>query len=513
MGIPIPAASSRAGIFGSRSNRRRTPLISVIKKKPLVKTAGRQILLLILLAIAAGPAVGSGAETEETLTVALTGKYPPFSFYSAQGELVGFDVDISRAIGRRLGRKVEFVTTEWDGILAGLLAEKYDAVIGSMAVTPERAKQVIFSRPYYISGAQLFIRREDREKIKTIADCRGLNVGVGLGETYERFLRENYPAINAVSYKGTVDIFQDMLNRRLAGFVTDRLVGLYQVDRGDLPFIPAGPLLYQEKMAIPVIRERAKLAGEINRALAGMETDGSLQQIRRKWFGPEAGREGGGEAILTATAAEMLLKGFGVTLLVAGSSILLGFILAIPGGWILNNRPPLIYHLVRSFNDFIRGTPLLIQLFFVYFGAPQLGLVLSPIQAAIFTLTVNTSAYMAEVVRSGLMAVGPGQRKAGIALGLSGLQVFRFVVWPQAFRIALPPLMNTVVALIKDTALIAMISVGEVIREAQSLISVTYDPMKYYFIVAVMFFLVTFPLMKLAGKIEKNIRERGYSNA
>ncbi|KQC16070.1 MAG: hypothetical protein APR56_10135, partial [Methanosaeta sp. SDB] len=232
-----------------------------------------------------------------------------------------------------------------------------------------------------------------------------------------------------------------------------------------------------------------------------------------KWFGPEAGREGGGEAILTATAAEMLLKGFGVTLLVAGSSILLGFILAIPGGWILNNRPPLIYHLVRSFNDFIRGTPLLIQLFFVYFGAPQLGLVLSPIQAAIFTLTVNTSAYMAEVVRSGLMAVGPGQRKAGIALGLSGLQVFRFVVWPQAFRIALPPLMNTVVALIKDTALIAMISVGEVIREAQSLISVTYDPMKYYFIVAVMFFLVTFPLMKLAGKIEKNIRERGYSNA
>jgi len=132
---------------------------------------------------------------------------------------------------------------------------------------------------------------------------------------------------------------------------------------------------------------------------------------------------------------------------------------------------------------------------------------------AVFTLTVNTSAYMAEVVRSGLMAVGPGQRKAGIALGLTPFQVFRFVVWPQAFRIALPPLMNTVVALIKDTALIAMISVGEVIREAQSIISVTYDPMKYYFIVAAMFFLVTFPLMKLAGKIEKNIRARGFTNA
>jgi His/Glu/Gln/Arg/opine family amino acid ABC transporter permease subunit len=192
----------------------------------------------------------------------------------------------------------------------------------------------------------------------------------------------------------------------------------------------------------------------------------------------------------------------------------MGFFISIPFGVILNKRKiyPL-YLVARTFNDFIRGTPLLIQLFFVYFGAPQVGIMLTPIQAAIFTLTVNTSAYMAEVIRSGLMSVDSGQRLAGKALGLTNFSIFRYIVWPQAFRIALPPLMNAVVALMKDTALIAMISVGEVIRQAQSIISVTYNPMKYYFIAAVMFFAVTFPLMKIAGRIERKIKKKGFSNA
>jgi ABC-type amino acid transport system permease subunit len=167
---------------------------------------------------------------------------------------------------------------------------------------------------------------------------------------------------------------------------------------------------------------------------------------------------------------------------------------------------------LRAFNDFIRGTPVLIQLFFVYFGSGQIGLNLSPITAAVVTLTINASAYMAEVVRSGLMSVDPGQSLAARALGLTRVQTFTSVVWPQAFRIAMPPLMNSVVALLKDTALISVISVGEVVREAQAIISVTFNPMKYYLIVAVMFFIVAFPLMKLADRLERTIRRRGFAH-
>lgn len=452
------------------------------------------------------------AKGKDTFTVALTGKYPPFSFYSSTGELTGFDVDVTREIARRLGRKPVIITTEWDGILAGLLVKKYDAIIGSMAVTPTRAEKVNFSIPYYASGAQLFIQEKDRGEINGIEDLYGRKVGVGLGETYEHYLRGNYPGIEVVPYRSTVDIFQDMLNGRIQGFVSDRLVGMYQIRRGEMPFVPAGPLLYEEKMAIPVTRDNRELLEKINRALSRMREEGDLHRLHRKWFGDRAEELSGTVKGMSAgVIAGLLIRGFGITLLVAAVSLFLGFVISIPWGTVLNHDRFALYFVFRFLNDFIRGTPLLIQLFFVYFGAPQIGITLSPIPAAIFTLTVNSAAYMAEVVRSGLMSVDRGQRLAGRALGLSSIQVFCFVTWPQAFRVALPPLMNAVVALIKDTSLIAIISVSEVIREAQSIISVTYNPIKYYFIVALMFFVVTFPLMKLAGRIEKAVKKRGFS--
>jgi His/Glu/Gln/Arg/opine family amino acid ABC transporter permease subunit len=459
-------------------------------------------ITIVLLALA-GSAAG-----RQTLTVALTGKYPPFSFYDENAELIGFDVDVSRTIAKHIDRDLDIVTTEWDGILAGLLAGKYDAIIGSMAVTEERAQAVDFSDPYYISGAQLFVRSDLRDNVEGVADCTGLKIGVGLGETYEHYIRRNHPEVTAVAYKAAPDIFQDLENRRLAGFVTDRLVGLWQIRNAGKDFEPAGDLLYEERIAIPVRKGNTGLLDEINSALAAMKSEGELDALHEKWFGRS--RTTGQARIKSSVIARRLLQGFLITLGVAATSIAIGFLLAIPGGVVLNRNKGPLYFTVRSVVNFLRGTPVLIQLFFVYFGAPQIGIRLSPITSAIVTLSINTAAYMSEVVRSGLMSVDPGQAVAGQALGLTRLQVFRLVIWPQAFRIAIPPLMNSVVALTKDTALISVISVSEVIREAQSIISVTFNPIKYYLIVALMFFAVTFPLMKLAERLEQRIRERGF---
>ncbi len=467
------------------------------------------LLFLALLFLVPGLAQG-----KEEFTVALTGKYPPFSFYSEEGKLTGFDVDVSKAIAKKIDKKLDIVATEWDGILAGLLTGKYDAIIGSMAVTPERKGAVNFSRPYYVSGAQLFVKKSSKDKIKSIKDLRGKRVGVGIGETYEHYLRKEYPSIDTLAYKGTVDIFQDMINGRIQGFVTDRLVGLYQIRQGGMSFVPAGDLLYKEKMAIPVVKEKPDLLRKINHALGELEKEGGLTRLKERWFGQEIKETSSSSSGMTTDViVKKLLRGFGVTLLVAFASLVLGFLISIPSGIVLNNKLRFLYFPLRSFNDFVRGTPLLIQLFFVYYGAPSLGIVFSPIQAAIVALTINCSAYMAEVIRSGLMSVSFGQKLAAKALGLTKVQSFRYIIWPQAFRIALPPLMNSVVALMKDTALIAVISVGEVIREAQSIISVTYNPIKYYLIVAVMFFVFTFPLMKFSGIIEKRIKEKGFTNA
>jgi len=479
-----------------------------MSRNPAAISRGRWLtgafLLVCWMAI---PAMAQ--ERQEPFRVALTGKYPPFSYYDNKGRLAGFDVDVSGEIAKRLGRDLEIVATEWDGILAGLLAEKYDAIIGSMAITVERAKAVNFSRPYYESGAQLFIHRDNPGRVYAIEECGGHKIAAVLGETFQRYLEQEHPDVEVVTLKSSIAIFELLDQKRITGFVSDRLVGSWQIKSAGRPFVPVGDMLYAEKMAIPVRKEDAQLLADINRALEQMRDDGTLRAIHNKYFGlsgPSTSGSGGdmsGNVII-----KKLAKGFAITLGIAAAALAIGFALAVPCGLVLNHPRggfALLYWPVRTIVDFLRGTPVLIQLLFAW-----MGLGLSPYVAAIGTLGVNSMAYMAEVVRSGLMSVDPGQIQAGRALALSRWQVFRHVVWPQAFRVAIPPFMNSVVALTKDTALVAVISVAEVIREAQAIISVTFEPRKYYFIVAVMFFAVTFPLMKFASTMERRIRQKGY---
>lgn len=470
-----------------------------------------RIVVAAVLMVCGVASISLGQGTAEPLRVALSGKYEPFSYYNAQGELAGFDVDVSREIASRLGRDVEIIATDWDSIIPGLKTGKYDAIIGSMAITPERAEEVNFSDPYYESGAQLFVHRDNPAKVYSIDECDGLKIAAVLGETYQRYLDENHPAIDVVTLKSNIEIFELLASKRITGFLSDRLVGSYQIRSAGRPFVRVGDLIYTEQMGIPVRKKDTQLLAEINAALREMREDGTLDRIHQKYFGLGASaRQAGGDKMSTGVIAAMLAKGFAVTLGIAAASLLIGFGLAIPCGLVLNHPRggmAVLYWPVRTIVDFLRGTPVLIQLLFAW-----MGLGLSPYVAAIGTLGLNCMAYMAEVVRAGLMSVDRGQVLAGRALALSRWQVFRRIVWPQAFRVAMPPLMNSIVALTKDTALVAVISVAEVIREAQAIISVTYEPRKYYFIVAVMFFVVTFPLMKLAGLMERRIRQKGYAH-
>ncbi|MFW6146412.1 MAG: serine/threonine-protein kinase [Planctomycetota bacterium] len=219
------------------------------------------------------------------LTVAMTGTYPPFSSYDNRGDLTGFDVDVSREIARRLGRKLEIVPVAWDGILDGLLAGRYDAIIGSMAVTPERAKKVSFSRPYYSDGAQLFVHRDDAGHVHGISDCPGRKVAVVLGETYRRYLETHHSDVEVFALANEGEIFHWLERKRITGFVTDRLIGGWMIRRAGKPFVPAGGMLYAERMAIPVRKEDTALLEAINEALTSMIADGTMDTLHARYFG------------------------------------------------------------------------------------------------------------------------------------------------------------------------------------------------------------------------------------
>ncbi len=217
------------------------------------------------------------------MTFALTGQYPPFNFVDENNQVSGFDVEIGKEIARRIGVKGQPVTTAWDGIIAGLLAKKYDLICGSMAITPKRLETIDFSDPYYRSGAQVF--SHNTSSITSVADLKGQKVGVTLGTTYEEWVRKNITDADIRTYKGVPDMVLEAANGRISAFVTDKIVGALAIKEKGAPLKLVGDLLYEEKMGIALNQGNEQLKAAINQALSAMKEDGAYHDISMKWLG------------------------------------------------------------------------------------------------------------------------------------------------------------------------------------------------------------------------------------
>lgn len=254
------------------------------------KTMKNLALAALLICMVTLPAFAfadalSDAKAKGELSFALSGQYPPFSFINDKGELQGFDVEIGMEIAKRIGVKGKAVQTAWDGILAGLLADKYDTIIGSMAITEERLKSIDFTAPYYRSGAQLFVK--SNSGIKGLSGMKGKKVGVSLGETYETWMKENHPEIQLASYKGLPLIIADLMNGRIQGFITDKVAGTLTIKDKNLPAQAAGDLLYPENIGIAIKKNKTALLEAMNKALADMKADGTYLKLCKKWVGAD----------------------------------------------------------------------------------------------------------------------------------------------------------------------------------------------------------------------------------
>ncbi len=157
---------------------------------------------------------------------------------------------------------------------------------------------------------------------------------------------------------------------------------------------------------------------------------------------------------------------------------------------------------------FIRGTPTLIQIFIVYFGLPQFGLRLSPFVAGVIALGINSGAYVAEIVRSGLMAIPKGQMESSLALGLSRFDAMRRIILPQVFRIIVPPLTNEAISTLKNTSLLSTITVVELTLYSQTIIATTFRPFEFYTATAVIYLLLTTILSQFAAWAERHYARR-----
>jgi len=170
--------------------------------------------------------------------------------------------------------------------------------------------------------------------------------------------------------------------------------------------------------------------------------------------------------------------------------------------------------LVRFYVWIIRGTPLLVQLFLIFYGLPSLGIVLDAFPAALIGFTLNVGAYTSEIVRATLGSVPKGQWEASYSIGMTWGQAMRRIILPQASRVAVPPLSNTFISLVKDTSLAAAITVPELFRAGQRIVATSYEPLVLYVEVAIIYLLVSSVLSTLQARVEKRLsRYGGYIEA
>lgn len=247
-------------------------------------------VLMALATLSAAPAQAdelAAVKAAGEIKIAMTGQYPPFNFVNEKNEVVGFDAAIGRGIAERIGVKGTIVTTAWDGIIAGLLAKKYDTIVGSMTITPEREKVVDFVGPYYHAGRAVFVG--ESSTVKTLDELKGKTIGVTLGETHEKWAREK-GGWTLRTYKGLPELMLELKGGRVDAIVVDNIPVMVaikktgdKIRRLDTPNIEGGSVA----IGIAIRKDNPELKAAMQKALEAMMADGTYNKIAMEWVGSD----------------------------------------------------------------------------------------------------------------------------------------------------------------------------------------------------------------------------------
>lgn len=465
--------------------------------------------------------------------------------------LVGFEVDIAAQLAKKLGVQSQFAQGQWDKLPDLLNRGDIDIVLNGYEWTENRKQRFGLSIPYYIYELQLLGKRGSSETESWDAFLRSVQpqkprVGVLGGSAADDYLRTRYAEqIDIVQFDGAseamraVELGIDGVNGNLQD------LPVWTFYQSGFPGLqPVGPPVGRGYYVIMTRKEDAELLRALNQAILEMLHDGSMRSILEKyglWNSTQAQRglevDSSGsfahglfdasssttpvlasnsfEAVrgwaVVRQRAGLLVQSAGVTVLLAviamPLAILAGMLLSIGRlfGW------RWLQFLIRTYIEVIRGTPLVLQLYVIFFLLPELGLSIHAFWAGVLGLAMNYSAYEAEIYRAGIQAIPKGQWEAATALGMSPFLALRRVIMPQATRIVIPPVTNDFIALFKDTAVCSVITVVELSKEYSIHARSTGAIVELGIVTAVLYLLMSYPLSKLAGYLERHMSREAQS--
>jgi len=441
---------------------------------------------------------------------------------SNPSKLAGFDVEIAGMIARELGRTPEFVQVTFTSLDQSAHRGDFDIGLSGIEDTPARRAMLGVSVPYYEFKEVLSVRADDAGRYRSLDDLRGRRIAT-LGGTiaYELLLdAEKTHGITAVSYDDDVHPYTDLVAGRVDGVVLDHVLAERAMRRTPGLATHPAPLARGHYVIITAPANRELLARVDQILLAAMQ-DGRLERIFRKWnvwnddqpalyarvklnpdeFSrvPETGENS--SRLNFTRYLPALLRAAGITLLLScgamALAVLLGSLIAI--GRVYGAAP--VRGALLTYVEVMRGTPLLLQLFVIYYGLASIVL-LPAFLAALLGLALNYAAYESEIYRGSLEAVPRGQLEAARVLGFSRWQTLRLICAPQAFRYALAPMTNDFVALLKDSSLVSVLTVMELTKQTQIFATNTGSWVVPGILCAGLYLVMSLPLAHLARRLE-----------
>lgn len=428
-------------------------------------------------------------------------------------QYIGYEKDIADSLAKYMGVKAEYVPTDWESLVASLQRGEFDVILNGLEPTSDREKEILFSKPYYVYQMILTVRANEK-RIKSLDDCKklGIEVGTLVNSAMSRVLEND--RIKVKGYQDVVGAYEDLELGRIDAILMDDPAEMYYA-RSNPKLKWACEPFNSGYFIVGIKKGDVETKRKIDAAIDSIVNNGSIEKILRKWdMWSEAQNK-----LKSVQSLEVIKKSFNWgegllrlahaainTIGLAFGAMLIAVIIGLPLWYGQTKGSRVVRILSTSYIEFFRGTPVIVQLLFLYFGLPVIGLALPGWLTALIGLGLNYAAYESQIYRSAFEAIPVRQWDVAYSLGMRPFLAFRRIIFPQAFRIALPPMTNDFVALFKDTSAAFAIAVWELATAYRELANATQSYLLLGAVVSVFYLAMSLPLAHLAHRLEKKMK-------
>ncbi|CAM3132927.1 ABC transporter substrate-binding protein/permease [Leuconostoc rapi] len=471
------------------------------------------IMLLVPMLLSAVPQVRA-AETDPAYTkikqrgvlvVGLSADYAPFEFHATvngRDQIVGFEVSMAKEIAKDLGVKLQIKEMGFDGLVGAVQTGKIDVIISGINATPEREKVVDFSKSYLSPKQTVLILKKNATSFTTdVKSFSNKKVGAQRQTTQETFVQNSMPDSKLVSLQKVPDLVSQLSAGKISGVVlNDPISKAYAQQNKALQVIYPKPNEGEGAVSVAMPKNSPVLKSKINQSIDDIVSSGKLKAYQK-----EANTLMFAKQSFWSKYGNLFIKGTLITLALAAIAVVVGVVLGTLLALFKLSPNFILKAIGNIYVEYIRGTPLLVQAFMVFFGTQVIGLNLSAFAAGALAMGLNSAAYVAEIIRSGINSVNYGQTEAARSLGLSKGKAMRYIILPQAVKNILPALGNEFVTIIKEGSVVSVIGVGELMFQTGVVQGASFKPFFPLLITSFIYFVLTFGISRALGYAEKRM--------